>query len=69
MTLCVLQQLDLRNKYGIQVIGVKSPGEDFEYAGRDTVIRPEDLLVVAGDGELLERFARLVPGVIRRARE
>lgn len=53
-----LDQLDLRNKYGVQVIGVKSPGEDFVYAGRDTYIRPDDLLVVAGDGELLERFAQ-----------
>ena len=53
-----LEQLDLRSKYGVQVIGVKSPGEDFVYAGRDTYIRPDDLLVVAGDGELLERFAQ-----------
>lgn len=53
-----LDQLDLRNKYGIQVIGVKSPGEDFEYAGRETIIHEDDLLVVAGDGELLERFAQ-----------
>jgi len=53
-----LEELDLRNKYGVQVIGVKSPGEDFEYAGKDTVIHPDDLLVVAGDGELLERFAQ-----------
>jgi trk system potassium uptake protein TrkA len=37
---------------------VKTPGEDFEYAGRDTTIRPDDLLVVAGDGELLERFSQ-----------
>jgi trk system potassium uptake protein TrkA len=53
-----LGQLDLRSKYGIQVIGVKTPGEDFEYAGKDTVIQPDALLVVAGDGELLERFAQ-----------
>ncbi len=53
-----LDQLDLRNKYGIQVIGVKTPGEDFEYAGKDTVIHPDALLVVSGDGELLERFAQ-----------
>ena len=53
-----LDQLDLRSKYGVQLIGVKSPGEDFEYAGKDTVIHPDDLLVVAGDGELLERFAQ-----------
>lgn len=53
-----LDQLDLRKKYGIQVIGVKSPGHDFEYAGANTLIRPDDLLVVSGDGELLERFSQ-----------
>ena len=53
-----LDKLDLRNKYGIQVIGVKSPGREFEYAGADTVIRPDDLLVVSGDGDLLDRFAQ-----------
>ena len=53
-----LAKLNLTAKYGIQVIGVKSPGHAFEYASADTVIRPDDLLVVAGDGELLERFAQ-----------
>ena len=53
-----LAKLDLPGKYGIQVIGVKSPGHAFEYAAPDTVLRPDDLLVVAGDGELLERFAQ-----------
>lgn len=53
-----LEQLDLRKKYGVQVIGVKPPGHDFEYAGATTTIRPDDLLVVAGDGELLERFSQ-----------
>lgn len=53
-----LKELDLREKYGIQVIGVKSPGVDFEYAGKDTRISKDDLLVVAGDGELLDRFAQ-----------
>lgn len=53
-----LNKLDLRTKYGIQVIGVKSPGRSFEYAGAETVIRPDDLIVVSGDGDLLERFAQ-----------
>jgi len=53
-----LEKLDLHGRYGIQVIGVKSPGHDFEYANKETVIRPDDLLVVAGDGELLERFSQ-----------
>lgn len=53
-----LSELDLRSKYGLQVIGVKSPGEDFEYAGAETRIGADDILVVAGDGDLLDRFAQ-----------
>ncbi|MGC4176108.1 potassium channel family protein [Demequina sp.] len=53
-----LGKLDLPGKYGVQVIGVKSPGHAFEYATPDTIVRPDDLLVVAGEGELLERFAQ-----------
>jgi trk system potassium uptake protein TrkA len=53
-----LEKLNLPGTYGVQVIGVKSPGHPFEYATPDTVVRPDDLLVVAGEGELLERFAQ-----------
>lgn len=31
---------------------------EVEYAGRNTTIHPDALVVFAGDGELLERFAR-----------
>jgi trk system potassium uptake protein TrkA len=53
-----LGKLDLPSNYGVQVIGVKSPGHAFEYATPETIVRPDDLLVVAGEGELLERFAQ-----------
>ena len=53
-----LEELDLAEKYGVRVIGVKAPGEDFEYATPETRIGKTDFLVVAGDGELLERFAQ-----------
>lgn len=53
-----LEKLNLPGSYGVQVIGVKSPGHAFEYATPETVVRPDDLLVVAGDGELLERFSQ-----------
>lgn len=53
-----LRELNLREKYGIQVIGVMSPGEDFEYGSKDTVIHADDLLVIGGDGDLVERFAQ-----------
>ena len=34
-----------------------SPGEPFEYARTDTLVSADDVLVVGGDANLLERFA------------
>lgn len=48
---------DIRKKYGITVIGVKAPGEPFEYATEATRINADDLLIVSGDTTLLKRFA------------
>ena len=52
-----LGQSQLRRKYGITVVGVKSPGKEFTYAGQDTMIGRHDVILVAGHSELLERFA------------
>ena len=52
-----LQQSGLRKKYGVTVIGVKSPGRDFAYATGETKIAKNDLILVAGHADLLERFA------------
>ncbi len=53
-----LGELGLQEKYGIRVIGTKSPGEDFEYATSETRVGKDDFLLVAGEGELLDRFAQ-----------
>ena len=50
-------QTKIRERYGVTVVGVKSPGRDFVYAEPDTRISADDLLVVSGHAELLERFA------------
>lgn len=47
----------LRAKYGITVVSIKRPGEDFTYATADTVVRRGDLMIVAGKSEDTERFA------------
>ena len=39
------------------VLGVKSPGEEFVYATPETRVQADDILIVAGHPELLERFA------------
>lgn len=50
-------QSQIRKRYGVTVIGVKPPGEDFVYATEETRISANDILIVSGNAELLERFA------------
>ncbi|MCC3278134.1 TrkA family potassium uptake protein [Arthrobacter sp. zg-Y40] len=52
-----LGEANIRAKYGVTVVGVKSPGEDFTYAQPDTKVSSRDTLIVAGHVDLLERFA------------
>ncbi len=52
-----LSQSKVRSKYGVTIVGVKSPGEDFTYAQPDTRITKHDTLIVSGNSQLIERFA------------
>ncbi|KAD4060159.1 potassium channel family protein [Arthrobacter yangruifuii] len=52
-----LGESNVRAKYGVTVVGVKSPGEDFTYAQPDTKVSSRDTLIVSGHVDLLERFA------------
>lgn len=52
-----LAQSDLRKKYGVTIIGVKSPGREFVYATPETRVSQHDLILVAGHADLLERFS------------
>jgi len=53
-----LAQSQVRTKYGVTVVGVKSPGMDFRYAEPDLRISTNDTLIVAGHPDLLDRFSR-----------
>ncbi|MGO1315921.1 MAG: potassium channel family protein [Cellulomonadaceae bacterium] len=52
-----IAQSKVNERYGVTIIGVKPPGEEFIYATPDTRISANDLLIVSGHSELLERFA------------
>lgn len=52
-----LAESDVRGKYGVTVVGVKSPGRDFTYATAETLVSAHDLLIVSGHTELIERFS------------
>lgn len=52
-----IAQSQIRKRYGVTILGVKSPGEDFVYATEVTRISANDTIIVSGNAALLERFA------------
>ncbi len=54
-----LAESQVRKKYGISVVGVKSPGKEFTYATPETVVSSHDLIIVSGNSQDIEKFATL----------
>lgn len=52
-----LTESDIRSKYGITVVGVKTPGKPFTYATEKTKVQATHVLVVSGRAEQIEHFA------------
>lgn len=52
-----LAESGLRTKYGVTIVGVKSPGQDFTHAQPETLLAHRDLLIVSGRTDLVEQFA------------
>lgn len=54
-----LRDLSPADRNGVMVVGAKPPGERFRYAGPDTVLQPESVLIVEGSIAQVQRFAAL----------
>lgn len=54
-----LTESRVREKFGVTVVGVKSPGKDFTYATADTIVSNHDLIIASGSTSDLEKFAAL----------
>jgi trk system potassium uptake protein TrkA len=52
-----LADAGIRARWGVTVVCVKPAGEPFTYATPDTVLGPEDVVLVAGETAAAERFA------------
>jgi trk system potassium uptake protein TrkA len=48
-----------RSKFGITIVGVKRTGEDFTHATPDTVVQEDDVIIVSGPQDKVERFSEL----------
>lgn len=52
-----LAESDVRKRYGVTVVGVKAPGDDFTYATPETKVGRNHVLIVSGPSTLIERLA------------
>jgi trk system potassium uptake protein len=52
-----LEQSQIRQRHGVTIVGIKRPGQDFTYAHAGTVVEKDDLLVILGEVDRVERFA------------
>ena len=52
-----LAEAHIREKYGVTIVGVKTPDRDFTYAQPDTRVSQHDVLIVSGRTKLIEKFA------------
>lgn len=55
-----LGQARVRHRHGVTVVCIKPDGGSFTYATADTLVAEGDLLVVAGERDRAERFARML---------
>ncbi|MBB4913607.1 potassium channel family protein [Streptosporangium saharense] len=54
-----LGESNLRRKYGVTIVAVKPPGEEFTYVGSETVLAYGDVIIVSGKTQQIERFTDL----------
>lgn len=54
-----LQMSNVRQKYGITVIGIKPIDKDFVYAMPGTLVLPDDMMIISGTIDGIEQFAAL----------
>ena len=54
-----LGQTHIRSKYGVTIVGVKRAGHDFTHATAETTVEQDDLIIVSGPRENVERFSEI----------
>jgi trk system potassium uptake protein len=52
-----LAESGVREQFGVTVVGIKRPGEDFQHAKPDSRVQAGDLLIVSGPTARVEKFA------------
>lgn len=53
-----IEDAKVHERYGITVVGIKSPGKEFQYGSKELVMHRNDELILMGKEDQIERFIR-----------
>ena len=56
----------VHERFGITVVGIKSPGKEFEYGSKELIMHRNDELIIMGKQDQIDRFARVYARLISR---
>lgn len=48
----------IHDRYGVTIVGVKSPGHEFQYASNDLELHRNDELIIMGKQDQIDHFIR-----------
>ena len=48
----------IHDRYGVTIVGVKSPGHEFQYASNDLQLKRNDELIIMGKQDQIDHFIR-----------
>ena len=48
----------MHERFGITVVGVESPGKEFEYGSKELIMHRNDELIIMGKQDQIDKFLR-----------
>ena len=52
-----LRESEVRRRFGVTIVAIKRPGQDFTYATPETVVNPGDVIIASGKTNQVEHFS------------
>lgn len=51
-----IEDVQVHDKYGVTVVGIKAPGKEFQYGSKELIMHRNDELIIMGKQNQIDRF-------------
>jgi len=51
-----IEDVQVHDKYGVTVVGIKAPGKEFQYGSKELIMHRNDELIIMGKQDQIDRF-------------